>query len=235
MEKKNALIIGGLVLAGLAAFFLLNKSEVPTGGSAYGPSSGYEGGGAGTEWLPLLLGGETINFPPPAQIDISGLLPPPPANQDGDLRYAKGGDVIGGIRLKDPYVTSVPVAGQVSGGAKKESSDGGLDILGGLVSIFGGAFSVATAPARSVAGGLGALSSIAGGRSGGISGGISGESTIAAKKPYVSTPPGATVTSYQSGGSGNVASYVQSKYGQPGSGYVVRGYSLTGVPLYKAG
>lgn len=244
MDKKRVAVIGGLALAGLAAFFLLRGNEDPltAGGSAYGPYAGYEGGGSGGAGVTYMFGGDTVNFPPPGQDGkiFSSLLPDlatlgDTSKKSSSSRILHAGEyemtAAGKVRALDTGQEWTPLFTGSGGQTKKAEPASGSDLLGGIASLFGLGLGVVTAGPRSAVSGLSSLASIAGGSSG-ISAGSSGGSTIAAKKPFVSLPAGA-ITSYQSGGSGSVASYVQSQYGQAGSGYVIRGYSRTGVPLYK--
>lgn len=227
--QKKALLVGGLAIAGIAAFLLMkgptDEFAGPSGGSAYGPSSGYECGRAGTDipWN-LILGGENVNFPAPPQVDINTLLPDMPTSKKEDLQYARGGDVIGGVALRDPFVVA---AGQPS--TKKietPAPSGILNLLAGIADVFMKPVSMGVSGAKSIA------------SAGGSMFGGTGTSGVA-KKPFVvaatgtggkKTSSGGSVTSQQYGGSGSVASYLSGKYGAT---HDIRGYSITGVPLYK--
>lgn len=219
--KKEYLIAGGIGIAAIAAFFLLSgeKDElIPTGGSSYGSSGGYEGGGAGAP--SYFFGDEIVNFPAQETFDLSKLLPPPPTQESNDLRYAKGGDVIGGVTLKKPFVVAVTPKGSggipVAGSTQKDTSISNL--LGGLLdTVF-----------KPVTSAVSLGTNIASAGSGMFSG--SGNAGVA-KKPFVVANTGTGW--YTSSGGGKTFSYNQANPGAPGSGYVVRGYSLTGKPLYK--
>lgn len=218
MIDKRLLIAGGVGVVALAAFFLLkggNEDLIPTGGSSYGSSGGYEGGGAGG--TSYFFGDEIVNFPAPETFSLSNLLPDSPQNESNDLRYARGGDVINGTTLKKPFVVAATGKGnEVSVGGSTPKDEGFTTIIGGLLdAVF--------KPVTTTIGATKAIASAGSGMFGG-----SGNVGVA-KKPFVVANTGTGF--YTSAGGGRT--YNQANPGAPGSGYVVRGYSLTGKPLYK--
>lgn len=241
MDKKVAVIAGlGVVLAG--AYLLLKKPPElpPSGGGAYGPSGGFEGGGEGLLGG-LLLGGDVINFPAPEDGSgvIQKLLQPPPIPETGDSGTKKETSVlrpgeyeitpsgrVKSLATGQEYTPLFESGSQAT--TKKETTSGGFDILGALlggVGLFASATPIAAAGRVSTA--------IAGAARSGISSGDrTTASGISAKKPYVSAASPSGTTSYQTGGSSKVKTYVQSTYGSQ-SNLVLRGYSRTGVPLYR--
>ncbi len=137
-----------------------------------------------------------------------------------------------GMANKETY--GIPAA-YTSGGA---SQDGQAGIMTGLAESMGGVLDFLFKPVTTaVATGTTVKKTITGGGSSG--GGVLGTSSggYTGSSGFVAPAPVAVLG--QSGGHPGVpgsvqaAQYVQATYGQPGSGYVVRGYSLTGVPLYK--
>ena len=230
--KKEYLIAGGVGVIALAAYFLLGKKDdelIPTGGSSYGSSGGYEGGGGGGD-ISYLFGGDTINFPAQEPFDLSAFLGGAPQTESNDLRYARGGDVIAGMTLKKPFVTAVLPSQSSSSSsspaiAQATSKEAGIGetILGTLLNA------VFVVPISGMKAGAAISSAVGSTKSG--SGISSGSSSGIMKKPFV---VGNTGTGwYTSSGGGKT--YNQANPGAPGSGYVIRGYSLTGKPLYKPG
>lgn len=267
--QKKALLVGGLAIAGIAAFLLMkgptDEFAGPSGGSAYGPSSGYEGGRAGTDipWN-LILGGENVNFPAPPQVDINTLLPDMPTSKKVDLQYARGGDVIGGVALRDPFVVA---AGQPSTKKIETPAPSGIpNLLAGIADVFMKPVSLGVSGAKRIAsaggsmfGGtgtsgvakkpfvvaatgtgmkadIGASGASGAGVIGSAGSGYTGSSGWTAPAPAAilsggkKASSGGSVASQQYGGSGSVASYLSGKYGAT---HDIRGYSITGVPLYK--
>lgn len=242
MVDKKLVIVGGALIALAAGFyFFSNKEMTPSGGSAYGQSSGYEGGGSGLDNLlsGLSLGGETIVFPPPENPSIQSLLPDIPA---GTTTTSKKDEALGNtgsryqivsafVPPKTP-VTNYPVI--PAGYGDKPEQSGNI-----LSDVFTGLLGVVSAPAAAAVGAVKTLGSISGSKSGisSSSSGISKKDAVTAPIVSITMPKkggsgSSGITSYQVGGSGSVASYVQSKYGSSGQ-YTIRGYSMTGVPLYK--
>lgn len=251
-KKKSALIIGGIAALGIAAYFFLGQKTVddfgPSGGGASGQAAGYEGGGAGVSYL---FGGDTIQFPggDTGINDILKLLSPPGIPDPADSGSKKESNV---LRPGEYEITSSGTVKSLASGKeytplfqsgsqpapKKETSSGGSGIMTGLTASVGGVLDFLFKPVTTaVATGTTVKKTITGGGPSG--GGVLGTSRggYTGSSGFVAPAPVAVVG--QSGGSSGVpgsaqaAQYVQAKYGQPGSGYVVRGYSLTGVPLYK--
>lgn len=247
-KKKTALIIGGIAALGIAAYFFLGqKTEDDFGpaGGASGQAAGYEGGGPGVTYQ---FGGDTVNFPGGGDTGLNDILKALMGGgiPDGESKKeatVSGAPQIVGVFQKPADYLSVGMANKekygipaayTSGGA---SQDGQAGIMTGLTASMGGVLDFLFKPATAtVALGTTVKKTITGG---GSSGGVLGTSRggYTGSSGFVAPAPVAILG--QSGGSSGVpgsaqaAQYVQAKYGQPGSGYVVRGYSLTGVPLYK--
>lgn len=208
----------------------------PSGGSGYGGSyTGGEAGGLGDLEDILKFGGETVNFPAPEQLDISKFLQTPEELADDGTKKSTtiaatpSVAIIGQTHPVSPATMtpvkiigqtshsgvtsrSVTPAGTIQDGAKKAAPI----VAGGLLT----ALFPATSAARAVTSSIGSLSG--GSKS---SGGISAT-------PATMTP---VKIIGQTSHSGSKSKYNQAQPGAPGSGYVVRGYSLTGKPLYKPG
>ena len=250
-KKKSALIIGGIAALGIAAYFFLGQKTVddfgPSGGGASGQAAGYEGGGAGVSYL---FGGDTIQFPGGGgdtgfndilKALMSGGTPEGESKKEATV--SSGAPQIVGVLQKPADYLAVSMANKekygvpakfLSGGV---SQDGQAGIMTGLAESMGGVLDFLFKPVTTaVATGTTVKKTITGG---GSSSGVLGTSRggYTGSSGFVAPAPVAVLG--QSGGSSGVpgssqaAQYVQAKYGQPGSGYVVRGYSLTGVPLYK--
>lgn len=248
-KKKTALIIGGIAALGIAAYFFLGqKTEDDFGpaGGASGQASGYEGGGPGVTYQ---FGGDTIQFPGGGDTGLNDILKAlmgggTPEGESKKEATVSGAPQIVGVFQKPADYLTVGMANKerygipdkfLSGGA---SQDGQAGIMTGLTASMGGVLDILFRPATvGVALGTTVKKTITGGGPSG--GGVLGTSRggYTGSSGFVAPAPVAILG--QSGGSPGVpgssqaAQYVQGKYGQPGSGYVVRGYSLTGVPLYK--
>lgn len=249
-KKKSALIIGGIAALGIAAYFFLGQKTVddfgPSGGGASGQAAGYEGGGgAGVSYL---FGGDTIQFPGGGDTGINDILKAlmgggTPEGESKKEAAVSGAPQIVGVFQKPADYLSVGLANKEKYGipaayTSGASQDGQPGIMNSLAASMGGVLDILFKPASSaIAAGATVKKTITGGGPSG--GGVLGTSRggYTGASGFVAPAPVAVLG--QSGGSSGVpgssqaAQYVQAKYGQPGSGYVVRGYSLTGVPLYK--
>lgn len=248
-RKKAAMAIGGIAVLGLAAYFLFSQKTVddfgPSGGGSAGQSAGYEGGGAGITYQ---FGGDTIAFPGGG--DNSGLESLlnalkgdtiPEGTTKKETNSAPGNLPIVAIFQKPADYTETAMANREKYGIPAHLTAGNVaepaaapNLFGGLTSLFGAVLGISTGvPRTAIQAAAGVKKTITGGSItgtgvlGSAAGGYTGSSG------GIIQVPSQAVTSYQTGGSSHVASYVQGTYGKPGSGYVVRGYSLTGVPLYK--
>lgn len=235
MKKNDMLLIGGLAIAGIAALFLFKGSGdemAPTGGGGYGGS--YTGGEAGGLEDILKFGGETVNFPAPEQLDISKFLQTPEELADDGTKKSTtiaatpSVAIIGQAHPVSPAtMTPVKIIGQTSHNVTSRSvtpagtiQDGAKKAAPVVASGLLTALFPATSAARAVTSSIGSLSG--GSKS---SGGISAT-------PATMTP---VKIIGQTSHSGSKSKYNQAQPGAAGSGYVVRGYSLTGKPLYKPG
>lgn len=253
-------LIGGIAVLG---YLLLSKQQemVLTGSGAAGQSSGYEGGSE-IPWN-LIFGGETINFPPPEQQSIADLLPPMPtgdggkkATSAGYLNWGpKGGLTLVGIDVWNPEKAEIAKKNKEqygipekfqglqdgqSGSASPASSGGGNDLLTALgigLGFVGGPFGSIFGLASVATGGTGKKADIASsggsgsGTIGSTGGGYTGSSGWVAPAPVAILGQGSKKSG--SGSTpGEISSYFQQKYGSS-SKWEVRGYSITGIPLYK--
>jgi hypothetical protein len=249
-KKKSALIIGGIAALGIAAYFFLGQKTVddfgPSGGGASGQAAGYEGGGADVSYL---FGGDTIQFPGGGgdtgfndilKALMSGGTPEGESKKEsnvlrpGEYEITSSGTVKSLASGKE-YTPLFQSGSQPA--PKKETSSGGSGIMTGLAASVGGVLDFLFKPVTTaVATGTTVKKTITGGGSssgvlGTSSGGYTGSSGFVAPAPVAVLGQSGGTSGVP--GSAQAAQYVQAQYGQPGSGYVVRGYSLTGVPLYK--
>jgi hypothetical protein len=247
-KKKAAMIIGGVAALGIAAYFFLGqKTEDDFGaaGGAAGQYGGYEGGGPGPSYT---FGGDQITFPGQDNTAFNDLLkalmggggiPEGETKKEAASGSAANLSIVGVFQKPADY-QAVAAANKAAYGipAKFTSGqDGQAGAFPDLSASVGGILDVLFKPAALVGGAaVSAKKTITGGSSGGgilgtASGGYTGASGFVAPAPVAVLGQSGGTRGVP--GSSEAAQYVQSKYGQPGSGYTVRGYSLTGVPLYR--
>lgn len=248
-KKKAAMVIGGVAALGIAAYFFLGqktKDDFGAAGGAAGGFSGYEGGGPGPSYT---FGGDQITFPGQDNTAFNDLIkalmggsaPVETSKKEAATGSAANLSLVRVFQKPADY-QAVGAANKAAYGIPAKFTSGQAGQQGSfpdLSASIGGILDVVFKPATLVGGAaVSAKKAITGGSSGaGILGTASGGYTGASG--FVAPAPVAILG--QSGGtrgvpgSSQAAQYVQSKYGQPGSGYTVRGYSLTGVPLYKPG
>jgi len=239
--QKGALILGGIGLAGILAYVYLRKKDdsfTPSGGSTYGQSAGYEGGGEGLAFP--ALGGDTVVFPAPdTGAGLNNLLSAMTAGGNAvPKKETATKDAVNPGPFVKPVYTPVTAAEssvyRQAAAAQGSSRPGTSAAAGAMLDIL---FAPITTTVGAVKAGAGVISSVTGGRSGRGTLGTPTKATFKAEpvmviQPKKSSSGGGSVTSAQTGGSSHVANYVQQKYGSNPQ-LTVRGYSITGVPLYK--